>query len=159
MAQNNKHPGLHYDSPGPSTEEGRQKTTTLRGPTNPRMSTSTARSIGTRMIYMTSSRHLSWPASPRGQGRPTTPTPSWSYWPPPGLQSQKKRSKIAMLPHLFVMHGEKGEKVGVGEATWHEYIAALCRMTKVIEVLTSWRQWTPTGSGRRVCCGLNACSP
>ena len=50
----------------------------------------------------------------------------------------KDRGKIALLPHLFVIRSEKPQKVAIGEATWHEYIAALCNMSKVVEVPVAW---------------------
>ena len=40
----------------------------------------------------------------------------------------KKQGKNSLLPRLFVLRGHKREKVAYGEATWHEYIAALCKM-------------------------------
>ena len=56
-----------------------------------------------------------------------------------GIAINKKQGKTAILPHLFVVCGDKREKVGVGKATWNEHVAALCRMTKVVEVPGSWR--------------------
>ena len=55
-----------------------------------------------------------------------------------GTAIVKRRGKTALLPHLFVVRGENRQKVAVGEATWHEYIAALCNMSKVVEVPATW---------------------
>ena len=52
----------------------------------------------------------------------------------------KKQGKNPLLPHLFVIRGHKREKVAYGEATWHEYIAALCKMMNSSEVPLSWRE-------------------
>ena len=42
----------------------------------------------------------------------------------------RKRGKNNLLPHRYVIRGDKREKVGAGEATWPEYIAAICRMKR-----------------------------
>ena len=56
------------------------------------------------------------------------------------IHGSKKKGKSALLPHPFVVRGDKREKVTVGEATLHEYIATLCQMTKVVEVPSSWKE-------------------
>ena len=57
-----------------------------------------------------------------------------------GNAMDRKPGKNPLLPHLFVIRGHKREKVAYGEATWHEYIAALCRMMNSSEVPLSWRE-------------------
>ena len=56
-----------------------------------------------------------------------------------GTALNRKRGKVILIPHLYIIRGDKHEKVGMEEATLPEFLAALCRMTKAQEVPTSWR--------------------
>lgn len=51
----------------------------------------------------------------------------------------RKRGKHHFLPHLYIIRGEKNEKVGLGEATWAEYFGALLRMGKDPAVPQAWK--------------------
>ena len=57
-----------------------------------------------------------------------------------GTALGRKQGKSTLMPNLYVIRGDKREKVGMGEATLPEYVSALCRMAKAKEVPTTWRQ-------------------
>ena len=49
------------------------------------------------------------------------------------------RPKKVLNPHNFVIRGDKCEKVGLSEATWHKYLSALFRMGKDHMVPETWK--------------------
>ena len=52
----------------------------------------------------------------------------------------RKRGKPRFLPYMYVIHGDKNEKVGLCDATLPEYIAVLCRMCKDAALPYGWKE-------------------
>ena len=50
----------------------------------------------------------------------------------------KKRGTNILAPHRYVICGSKNNHIGMEEAMWPEYVAALCRMMKDTKLLVSW---------------------
>ena len=57
-----------------------------------------------------------------------------------GTALGRKRGKAIFTPHKYVIRGDKMEKVGLGDATFPEYVAALCRMDKDPAVPQAWKE-------------------
>ena len=50
----------------------------------------------------------------------------------------RKRGTNILAPHCYVIHGSRNERIGMEEATWPEYVAALCRMSKDAKLPAPW---------------------
>lgn len=57
-----------------------------------------------------------------------------------GSAITKKKGNAIFAPHRYVIRGNKNERIGMEEATWPEYFAALCRMTKDRKLTTAWTE-------------------
>ena len=56
-----------------------------------------------------------------------------------GTALSRKRGKPTFVPHLYVIRGDKCEKIGLGEATWHEHFAAMYCMGKDPAIPHAWK--------------------
>ena len=78
----------------------------------------------------------------------------WELLVAAGSAIERKPSKSIIAPHIYVIRGNKNEKIDMEEATWPAYMAALCRITKdhrlppiLPSTCISWLRWPHTGTG------------
>ena len=55
-----------------------------------------------------------------------------------GLVLGRKRGTNILAPHRYVIRGSRNERIGMEKATWPEYVAALCHMSKDEKLPAPW---------------------